>query len=106
VRRLATEGLLKVDEERAVNMIHAAGTGTVLALLDTRPDPGLADAMFDALAAGILADAPATPDTELSTVVVTFATVVPDLPGLTDAERTLLTEWLGRSLAQLQRTRS
>src|SRR5689334_15303054 len=33
VRRLASAGLLRVHEDRAVSMIHAAGTGTVLALL-------------------------------------------------------------------------
>jgi AcrR family transcriptional regulator len=105
VRRLAAAGLLRVDEERALRMIHAAGTGTVLALIEApaaERDPGLPDAMFDALAAGILATAPATPDTTLGTVAVTFATVVPDLPALSDAERTLMTEWLARSLAHLR----
>lgn len=109
VRALAAAGLLRVPEERALNMIHAAGTGTVLALLGlpaTRRDPGLSEAMFDALCAGLLSTAPATPDTAVSTVVVTFATVVPDLPGITEAERTLLAEWLARALAELQRTRS
>lgn len=105
VRRLAAAGLLRVDEQRALLMIHAAGTGTVLALLGQRvdrPDLGLADAMFDAVARGILATAPATPDTTMDTVAVTFATMVSDLPALTDAERTLMSEWLARSLARRQ----
>ncbi|MBA3907939.1 MAG: TetR/AcrR family transcriptional regulator [Pseudonocardiales bacterium] len=105
VRRLAAAGLLRVDEERALMMIHAAGNGTVLALLGTpaaERDPGLSGAMFDAVAGSILAAAPATPDTTPSTVAVTFATVVPDLPALTDAERSLMTEWLARSLAHLR----
>ena len=40
-------------------MIHAAGTGTVLALLGApagERDHGLADAMFDAVLAAILTD--------------------------------------------------
>ena len=85
-------------------MIHAAGNGTILALLGTpadERDPGLGDAMFDAVLGGILADAPATADTTTSAVAVTFATVVPDLPALTDAERALMTEWLSRSLTAL-----
>ena len=105
VHRLAEAGLLKVDEERAVMMIHAAGTGTVLALLAMPPaerDPGLSDAMYETVLGGILATAPASTDTGTSTVAVTFGTVLPDLPALTDAERTLMAEWLQRSLADLQ----
>ncbi|CCH18608.1 TetR/AcrR family transcriptional regulator [Micromonospora lupini] len=101
VRRLAAAGLLRVDEQRALMMIHAAGNGTILALLgtpDDERDPGLADAMFDAVLSGIVADAPAAPDTATNAVTVTFATVLPDLPGLSDAERALMAEWLRRSL--------
>ncbi len=106
VRRIAAAGLLRVDEQRAVDMIHAAGTGTVLALLSSPQDdrdPGLSDAVFDAVSAAILATAPVAQDTDISTVTVLFLTVLPDLPGLTDAERALMAEWLGRSLAQLRR---
>lgn len=105
IRRLAAAGLLRVDEQRAVMMIHAAGSGTVLALLATptgQRDLSLADAMFDAVAGRILSTAPPAPDTTLSTVAVLFATMVPDLPTLTVAERTLMTEWLTRSIAHLQ----
>ena len=77
-----------------------------LALLSSPPDdrdPGLSDAVFDAVSAAILATAPVAQDTDISTVTVLFLTVLPDLPGLTDAERALMAEWLGRSLAQLRR---
>lgn len=105
VRRLATAGLLRVDERRAVLMIHAAGTGTVLALADVpaaERDLGLADAMFDALISGLLTSTPALPDPTVTAVSVAFAVLVPDLPGLSNAERTLMTEWLARSLAHLR----
>jgi AcrR family transcriptional regulator len=108
VHRLAAAGLLRVDEERALAMIRAAGAGTIEVLLDAPVadrDPGLSDAMFDALAAGILTAVPPAPDTTISTVAVTFATVVPDLPALTDAERGLMTEWLTRSLEHLRTPR-
>ncbi|MEV4132779.1 TetR/AcrR family transcriptional regulator [Dactylosporangium sp. NPDC049742] len=101
VRRLAADGLLRVDERRAVAMIHAAGTGTVLALLGMPAelrDPGLAEAMFGAVADRILTAAPPAPDATMTTVAVTFATVVPELPALSDAERALMAEWLTRSL--------
>ncbi len=103
VRRLAAAGLLRVPEERAVLMIHAAGTGTVRALLDMpehRRDLGLSDAMFEAVTGSILVTAPATPDATVDSVAITFAALLPELPGLTDAERTLMAEWLARSLGR------
>ena len=46
VHRVAAAGRLRVTERRAVELIHAAGTGAVLTLLSVPPadrDPGLAD---------------------------------------------------------------
>lgn len=105
VRRLAAAGLLRVDEERALGMIHAAGNGTVLALLgasEADRDSGLADAMLDAVLAQICTASPAVPEASPTAIAVTFGTVVPDLPGLSDAERALLAEWLTRSLNGLR----
>ena len=119
VRRLAAAGLLRVDEDRAVLMIHAAGSGAVLALLESPPaerDPGLSEAMFDAVAARILVPAAQSAAQSVAQspsraaghdavpVVVAFATTVGDLPGLTDAERALMGEWVGRALAGLRGT--
>ncbi|MER7591521.1 TetR/AcrR family transcriptional regulator [Micromonospora sp. NPDC127501] len=101
VRRLAAAGLLRVDEERALMMIHSAGNGTILTLLGMpagQRDLGLGEAMLDAVLTSILATTPVTPDTTANAVAVTFATVLPDLPGLTDAERALMAEWLRRTL--------
>ncbi|WP_222847600.1 TetR/AcrR family transcriptional regulator [Nocardioides dongxiaopingii] len=107
VRGLATAGLLRVEEERALLMIHAAGSGAALALLATPPterDPGLSEAMLEAVLGAILTTAPVVPDSATRTVAVTFAAVVPTLPGLSDAERALLGEWLARSLTDLRDT--
>ncbi|GAA4604800.1 AcrR family transcriptional regulator [Actinoplanes octamycinicus] len=104
VQRLAEAGLLRVDQQRAVDMIHAAGTGAVLALLASPPerrDLGLADHLFDAVTAAILTDAPAVPSAGPLAVTVAFSTTVPELPALTAAERTLLAEWLERSITEL-----
>ena len=101
VHRIAAEGLLRVDVRRALEIIHAAGTGTILALLrspEGERDPGLADAMFDAVAGSILSRAPAVPETGVAAVTVAFAAAVPGRPGLSDAERGLMAEWLARSL--------
>ncbi|MEW2427461.1 hypothetical protein AB0877_05530 [Micromonospora sp. NPDC047644] len=46
----------------------------------------------------IPATTPPTPDTTANAVAVTFATALPDVPALTDAERALMAEWLHRSL--------
>ena len=105
VRRIAAAGLLRVDEQRAVDMIHAAGTGTVLTLLsspEAERDPGFSTAVFEALVAAVLATEPASGDTTVATLAVTFLTVVPELPALTTAERALLGEWIARSLAHLR----
>ncbi|MFB9315570.1 TetR/AcrR family transcriptional regulator [Nocardioides plantarum] len=106
VRRLAAAGLLRVDEERALGLIHAAGTGTVIALLETPADQrdlGLVDAAYDAVAAAILVDEPARPDdARPTTAAVTLAAVLPELPGLSEAERALMAEWLTRSVALLR----
>ncbi|GAA0225344.1 helix-turn-helix domain-containing protein [Cryptosporangium japonicum] len=102
IRALATAGRLRVDEDRALAMVHAAGVGAVLAVLDgaaDRRDPGFADAMFDAVVSAILGTERAAADDSLRTVAVTFGTRIDELPALTDAERSLMREWLSRSLA-------
>ncbi len=106
VHRLAAAGLLRVDERRAVDLVHAAGTGAVLAVLGAPPgerDLGLADAMYDAVAAAILVDGPAHhPAPGALSVAVAFGAVVPDLPALSPVERALLAEWVERSVTRLQ----
>lgn len=101
VHRVAQIGRLRVAEPRAVNLIHAAGMGAVLSILSmpaALQDVGLGDAMYDAVSAAILTDAPALPIAETTASAVTFRTVVPDLPSLTDAERALMRQWLDRAI--------
>jgi AcrR family transcriptional regulator len=100
VHRVAATGRLRVPERRAVELIHAAGTGAVLTLLSMPPedrDPGLADAMYDAVMQSILTDVPALAEDSTAAAAVAFRTVVPQLPMLTDAEHALLSEWLDRA---------
>ena len=87
VHRIAEAGRLRIPEPLAAELVHAAGTGAVLTLLARPPadrDLGLAEAMYEAVLARILTDAPAPPDAS------------PDLSKLTGAERALLAEWLDR----------
>ncbi|GAA0555436.1 TetR/AcrR family transcriptional regulator [Paractinoplanes ferrugineus] len=97
VHRLAATGRLRVSEERAVQMIQAAGRGAVLAML-AGDDPGLGDAMFDAVVAAVLTDVPVVAANDATTVAVALAAVVDELPALSAAEKSLMSEWLNRAI--------
>jgi AcrR family transcriptional regulator len=100
VHRVAATGRLRVAEERAVQLIAAAGTGAVLTLLAQPPQArqlDLADAMYDAVMRTILTEPAARePHDPTAAVVVAFRAVAPTLPTLTPAERALIAEWLER----------
>jgi AcrR family transcriptional regulator len=108
VHRVAETGRLRVSEQRAVDLMQAAGIGTIQTLLSTPPDrrdPGLAESMYQAVLDQILTDAPARPDGggRLATAVALRA-IAPQLDMLTDGERQLLGEWLDRVIGQLGRS--
>ncbi|MDX8141802.1 TetR/AcrR family transcriptional regulator [Lentzea sp. BCCO 10_0061] len=105
VARVAAARLLKVSEARAVDMIHAAGTGAVFALLgqpEDRRDPDLATALLDAVLGEILTSTSVRPDSGPIALAVALQAALPELPALSEAERTLLAEWLTRAVAELQ----
>src|SRR5690606_9309272 len=105
VARVAAAGRLRVAQERAVQMIQAAGNGVVLTLLarpEAERDLALADAVIDTTLRGIVTQDPAPPASDLAPLAVAARAAVPELPALTDAERTLLTEWLDRAVTALQ----
>ncbi|MFD4638328.1 TetR/AcrR family transcriptional regulator [Lentzea sp. NPDC058436] len=96
VARVAAAGRLRVSERRAVELVHAAGTGAVLTLLSAPPqdrDPDLADVLFETVARTILTDEPSG---ETSTATDVVRRALPALRQLTEAERSLLSEWLAR----------
>jgi AcrR family transcriptional regulator len=104
VHRVAEAGRLRVTERRAVELIHAAGTGVVLTLIDQAEDerdPGLADTAWESVCAAILTDAaagvtdPARADLATA-AAVTLRAGLAGLTALTPAERTLLGDWLDR----------
>jgi AcrR family transcriptional regulator len=100
VHRVAVTGRLRVSERRAVDLIQAAGTGTIQTLLSTTPppdrDPGLATSMYDAVLRQILTDAHDPAEDRVTAAVVTFRAVAPQLDELSQAEQQLLVEWLDR----------
>ena len=101
VHRIAAAGRLRVGERRAADLLHAAGTGTIQLLLSLpqgQRDAGLADAMYEAVLRQVLTDAHPQPDAGPTAATVAFLAVVPQVPGLSAAERALLTEWLDRAI--------
>lgn len=99
VHRVAMSGRLRVSENHAVDLIRAGGVGTIMTILATPPgerDPGLAKGMYEALLRQILTDQPAATNNDAIATAVSFRAMAPDLHGLTNAERQLLTDWLDR----------
>lgn len=102
VRRVAAAGRLRVPEADAVTLVHAAGTGAVLALLEQDPavrDLHLAETLLDAVLARILttpAPLDGDADAPTRTAAVTLRAAVRDLAPLSPPERALLAEWLDR----------
>ena len=104
VGRVAAAGLLGISESRTVELIHAAGTGAVFALLhqpSESRDTSLPDTLLEAVLHAVLTTTPAPPASNLAPLAIAFRTTVPDLPALTDGERRLLTEWVTRTIADL-----
>ena len=102
IRRVAESGRLRVSEQRALGLVQAGGIGTIQTLLATPPeqrDPGLGEAMYEAVLAQILTDAPARDADDTVAATVAFRAITPSLTALSDSERRLMTEWLDRSLA-------
>ncbi|WP_419702917.1 TetR/AcrR family transcriptional regulator [Promicromonospora sp. NFX87] len=107
VARMASAGLLVVSERRAVDMIHATGNGTVLALI-AQPaqnrDLGLVDMVFDAVLAAISRHSQSDGDLPHGTLtaLVHVSAVIDELSPLTTGERGLLAEWIQRCITALE----
>jgi len=107
VHRVALTGRLLVSAHQAVELIHAAGTGAILAIL-TRPagqrDRSLADTMLDAVLRQILAHAGDSPEAAAGSAAtgsivaqaVALRAHAAQVKALSTGERTLLAEWLQR----------
>jgi AcrR family transcriptional regulator len=99
VHRVAGAGRLRVTERRAVELIHAAGTGVVFTLIDQagdERDDGLADTAWEAVCGAILAGESTAAVPGPAAAAVTLRAGLPDLEALTPAERALLGDWLDR----------
>ncbi len=99
IRRVAVAGRLGLSEERAADLFHAAGCGTVLTLLamaEDRRDMSLSETARRVAVAAITTGSPAFESSGPAAAAVALRAVLPDAVSLSEGERTLLTEWLNR----------
>lgn len=99
IRRIAAAGRLRVSEERAAHLVHAAGCGTTLTLIalpEDRRDPALSDMACEAVIAAITTDALASAAPGPVSAAVALRAVLPKTSVLTTHERALLQDWLDR----------
>lgn len=99
IRRIAETGRLRVSEERATHLVHAAGCGTTLTLIsmpEDRRDPELSRMAREAVLAAITTDVPVPAPPGPVGAAVALRAVLPQTTALTDQERGLLREWLDR----------
>jgi AcrR family transcriptional regulator len=102
IRRIAEVGRLRIPEDRAAALVHAAGCGTTLTLIATpadRRDPDLSPAAREAVIAAITTDSPVTTSPGPAAAAVTLRAVLPRTDALTDPERALMQAWLDRIAA-------
>ncbi len=102
IRRVAAAGRLRFSEERAADLFHASGCGTVLTLLskaEGHRDTTLSETAREAAIAAITTDAPAFASSGPAAAAVALRAVLPEVHSLSGGERALLTEWLDRIAA-------
>ena len=106
VHRIAETGRLRVGEERATSMIHAAAMGATLTLIGLKPedrDIALSETTREAVLAAIITEEAGKQATRervgerAANYAVALKAVLPERKGdLTPGERILLSEWLDR----------
>lgn len=99
IAKIARAGRLRVPEGRAVTLVHAAGRGTTLTLIDSPEegrDPELSATAREAVIAAITTDVPAVERPGPVPAALALGAVLPDVEALSSAEQRLLREWLDR----------
>ncbi|CAN5133480.1 TetR/AcrR family transcriptional regulator [soil metagenome] len=99
VERLAKRGLLRVSVERAVNLIRASGTGTIITLLgmpEGKRDMGLSATALEGVLAVITRATPAVEHPGAAGAAIALRASLGHADALTPGERMLLDELLAR----------
>ncbi|GGW39842.1 TetR family transcriptional regulator [Streptomyces lucensis JCM 4490] len=99
VHRIAEAGRLRVTEERAARLIHAAGSGTALALIalpEEQRDLTVSEMAREAVIAAVTTAAPVEAAPGPAGAAVALRAVLPQTSALSAGERGLMEEWLDR----------
>ena len=99
IHRIAAAGRLRINEDRAAHLVHAAGLGTVLTLLEKPPgerDLALSDAAREAVIAAITTSAPNVHAPGPAGAAIALRAVLAETTELSPRERDLLDDWLAR----------
>ncbi|MFE3172390.1 TetR/AcrR family transcriptional regulator [Amycolatopsis sp. NPDC059090] len=99
VSRIASAGRLRVPETLAAALIHAAGSGATLSLIGTPPesrDLTISIAAREAVIAAISTDRPVSRAPGPAAAATALRAVLPQVSVLSEAEKALMGEWLGR----------
>jgi AcrR family transcriptional regulator len=105
IHRVALAGRLRVGEQRAVELVQAAGIGVIQTLLASPPearDAGLPDVLYEAVLRQILTDEEPSADRggsargDVRAAAVTLRAATAELEVLSGGEQRLLAEWLDR----------
>ncbi len=102
IRRVAEAGRLRVGEEQAAHLFHAAACGTVLTLLglvEEQRDPALSHLARDAALAAITIGTPVLEAPGPVGAAVALRAVLDGVAALTAGERAVMREWLDRVAA-------
>jgi AcrR family transcriptional regulator len=100
IQRVAQAGRLRVSEERAAHLVHAAGKGITLSLIAMPPDQrdlSLSTMARESVLATVCTDATGdSRDSSPVSAAVTLRSSLPQMSMLTANERALLGDWLER----------
>lgn len=102
IRRLAAAGWLRVEEHLAAAIIHATARGAVLTWLsmsDDQRDPALLTSLREAMVLAVTNQEPDVQVPGAAGAARALRAALPKQTVLSGAEQHLLTEWLGRIVA-------
>ncbi|WP_246412625.1 hypothetical protein [Amycolatopsis dendrobii] len=96
VSRVASAGRLRVPESLAAALVHAAGSGATLSLISTSPDSRDLAVSVAARETAISTDRPVSRTPGPAAAATALRAVLPQVSGLSAAEKALMSEWLDR----------
>ncbi|CAN5685055.1 TetR/AcrR family transcriptional regulator [soil metagenome] len=103
IHDIAAAGLLSISEERAAQLVHAAGSGTTLALLaqpESQRDMAASTLAREAVIAAITTDKKARETSDVTVAAIALRANLTETSALTTTESALMRDWLDRVIAE------